>query len=357
MEVDPAKEAPSQFQKGYRAVPITATDGDGCLRLCVVVRDVSDPVAGIFVLLRDTFDSTAYLGCVVDAGGFVHQWVELWLQNSDKCEARFGACFEALSNKVLDERWKNRAAILARLDRANLIEIGAQSRNPLPILFDVAVSAPANPRDGESSAKWELCQDDRLLAEHGLPPYSTSLSRYLYLGSPASKPAFVPVTTTSPRNDATQELDTAFGPVMPFNPSAGLMMVRKFSPLSLEAYLDVLGGGHWSGIEQGEKVFKLDGVYRTLQSANGVSHGGAHLFLNKRGSAGRVVEAFYLKLEVLGQVFRLVRECTRAEQLPFLNLSADSFRVTLSEMSSTLPYLWTSNVVLAISGVAIELPT
>ena len=69
------------------------------------------------------------------------------------------------------------------------------------------------------------------------------------------------------------------GPVIPLNADGGLMMAQKFSPLSLETYVDLLGGQAWKGIEEGNKVFKLDGVYRTLQNADLIQQGGAHLFL------------------------------------------------------------------------------
>src|SRR5436190_11143343 len=52
---------------GHRAVPLRAEDESSPLRVCVVVRDPSDPVAGPFVLLRATADVAIYLGCVTDA--------------------------------------------------------------------------------------------------------------------------------------------------------------------------------------------------------------------------------------------------------------------------------------------------
>jgi hypothetical protein len=80
------------------------------------------------------------------------------------------------------------------------------------------------------------------------------------------------------------------------------MMAQKFAPLSLESYVDLLGGQAWKGIEEGNKVFKLDGVYRTLQNSDLIQQGGAHLFLGKRGIAGRLIEVFHLKLNLLLQV-------------------------------------------------------
>ena len=351
----PKKETPVQFQKGYHAVPISEAENNSALRLCAVVRDAPDPVAGVFVLLRDTVEASLYLGCLLDTGGYVHYWIELWVQNINNLQTTLETYRQTLSNHSLDERWKRRAAFFSRLDRFNKIEINSEATHPLPIYFDLAVSGPVSPKDLASSAPWELCVDDRLLEEHGLPPYSTSLARYLYLRH-ASKPSFLPVITGSPENDATQEPRQALGPLIPLNPDGGLMMARKFAPLSFETYVELIGGKPWKGLEEGSKVFKLAGVYRTLQNADAIQQGGGHLFLGKRGRAGRLIETFHLKLDLLLQAFRLVREFVRDEQLPFLNLSADSFRVSLAETSQNLPYLWTGKVTLSAPGSAFALP-
>jgi hypothetical protein len=350
-----AKEITGQIQKGYRPVPISETDAESPLRLCVIVREAPDPIAGMFVLLRDSVDAAIYLGCLVDAGGYVHQWLELWFQNINNVQTTLRAYRETFSNHMLDERWRRHAAFFARLDRSSKIEIRSETNHPLPVYFDLGVSGPVNPREPSSSAPWELCTDDRLLEEHGLPRYSTSLARYLSVRG-SSKPPFLPVAAGSPENDSTQDTKQVFGPLIPLNPDGGLMMARKFAPLNFEAYLNLLGGQPWKGIEEGSKVFKLSGVYETLQNADAIQQGGAHLFLGKRGSAGRLVETFHLKLNLIIQAFRMVRDFVRDEQLPFLNLSADSFRVSLAETSPNLPFLWTAKVTLSTLGSAFALP-
>jgi len=348
-------ETVEQFQKGYRAVPISDADKESALRLCAVVREAPDPVAGIFVLLRDTTEESIFLGCLLDKGGHVHLWVELWIQNINNLETSIQTHQETFSNHALDERWNRRAAFFARRDRWSKIEIASETVHPLPIYFDLAVSEPMNPRDNTSSEPWELCLDDALLEAHGLPRYSTSLMRYLYVRS-ASNPVFLPMTNRSLRNESTREPAEVLGPVIPLNADGGLMMAQKFSPLSLENYVDLLGGQAWKGIEEGNKVFKLEGVYRTLQNSDLIQQGGAHLFLGKRGNAGRLIEIFYLKLNLLLQIFQLVQDFVRHEQLPFLNLSADSFRVSLAETGTGLPFLWSAKVRLAALGSAFPLP-
>ena len=60
--------ATDRLPAGYLAVPIH-DPGEAPLRLCVLVRQTPDPVAGHFVLLRDLHDALVYLGCVADAAG------------------------------------------------------------------------------------------------------------------------------------------------------------------------------------------------------------------------------------------------------------------------------------------------
>ena len=66
---------------GYRAIPLSDCDQGAALRLCVLVRQTPDPVAGHFLILRDLPDAVVYLGCVTDASGAVREWIELWIQS------------------------------------------------------------------------------------------------------------------------------------------------------------------------------------------------------------------------------------------------------------------------------------
>src|SRR5437867_5221562 len=99
---------------GYLAIPVHEP-GEGPLRLCVLVRQLPDAVAGHFVLLRDLHDALVYLGCVVDAGGNVREWLELWVQNVDGLEASLPAYRENFSNHSLDTRWAKTAEALRKL--------------------------------------------------------------------------------------------------------------------------------------------------------------------------------------------------------------------------------------------------
>src|SRR6266850_2580192 len=137
--------------------------------------------------------------------------------------------------------------------------------------------------------------------EAGLPAYGTSLFRYLY--RPAAKDGiFVPVTTGAPTNPATRPLAEALkdsAAHIPLNPQGGLLMAQSFSPLGYEDYVDLLGGKAWKGIEHGKRLINFNGVYRRLDDWSQMQQSGSHLFLGGQGRAGRFVEAFHLKLQLL----------------------------------------------------------
>ena len=338
----------------YRAVPLYRRDKTVPLRLCVVVQDNAEAVGGPFVLLRDLADASVYLGCIIDAGLTVREWIEIWVQNLENFSASFPAYRQSATNAVLDERWTARADAFREIEPESFVVTGWESMHPSPIFFDLNLNAMVSPADKATKESWELCTDRFILKTNNLPDYSTTLNRYLYL--PKSDAArFIPVTAGAPENEATQPMSEALGNLLPLNPSGGLMMVRTFSPISYEDWIGLLSGKAWSGVEHGKKAIKPTGIYRTLQDANAIQQGGGHLFLGNQGRAGRIAESFHLRLHLLASALRLVRAQVQAHQLPFLNLSPASFRIRLSDSDSALPFLWNFKVSLAVPGEAAAL--
>lgn len=344
----------ARVPEGFRAIPIHAGQGENPLRVCVLARAAVDPVGGAFVLLRDLADASVFLGCIVDANERVWDWLELWVQNLDRLPACFPRYREHLSNDALDARWMMMAEAFRELDPENSLRTGWESNHPPPLVLDLASAKASQPLDPDSGKPWKLCQDDGLLRGAGLPAYSTSVFRYWH----ADK-KFVPVTAGAPENEATIPLAKAFersGELLPFNPQAGLMMARRHAPIALDDYADVLSGKAWKGVEDGKQPFALGGVYAALQDPKHLQESGAYLFLGKQRAAGRVVEIFHLKLHLLAEAIRLSRAFVQRQQVPFLNLAADSFRVRLGETGAGLPFLWTAKVDLTKPSQAIALP-
>ncbi len=342
------------FPEGFVAIPVHPVDAGSPLRLCVLVRQTPDPVSGGFVLLRELPDGKVYLGCVTDANGRPREWVELWVQNTDGLEASLPALHEAFSNYTLDQRWARESEMFAGLDPQSALFLGCEAKHPRPAFIDLNAGTARHFGDGTDA--WELCQDDHALERAGLPSYSRSLFRYLWQPNAGAEGRFIPVTAGAPSNARTSSPDVLGNAGhLPLNPQGGLLRAGTFSPLSFEDYVDLLGGNPWKGLPQGKRPWFFEGVYPGLAEESGIQSGGG-LLLGSKGRAGRLVEAFHLKLQLLADVARRVRAVIEREQLPFLNLGADSFRVRLQPVGTQLPFLWTATASLVKPGEAYPLP-
>jgi hypothetical protein len=345
--------------EGYLAVPVSQADAGAVLRLCVLARQTPDVAAGSLILLRDLPDAQVYLGCFMDAAGRAHGWVELWVQNVDGLETSLPTYRESVSNAKLDARWSDQAAAFRDLDPENFIQTGWESNHPLPVYLDLSSVQPVQPGNPGAEGRWELCRDENLLRKAGLPSYGTSLYRYLYQPAAGAQTRFIPVVNGAPQGPATVPISTALAGTehhTAFNPQAGLMMVTGFAPVSFEDYVDLLGGRAWPGLSHGKKRLNFDGIYESLADSTQVENGLGHIFLGLHGKRGRFVEAYHLKLQLLADVFRLVRGHVERRQLPFLNLGAESFRVALKELGTGLPFLWTAKCALVKPEDAFALP-
>jgi hypothetical protein len=306
-------------------------------------------VTGHFFQLRDLPDARVYLGCMSDAGGNVREWIELWVQTIEGLDAGLLAHRETLSNHLLDRRWTTQCKAIRAWTPESVIETHWEKQHPLPTVIDLSTWSAVQPKGADGRGNWELCQDDALLQAAGLSPYGTSLVRYLYQPTAGKASRFVPVAGTAVENAATLSPTQALGlseRLVPFNLQAGLMMATSFHPFGYEEYVDVLGGKPWSGLTQGKTQFQLGELYQRLTDSNQQQNSGANLFLGAHGRTGRLVETLHLKLRLLADCVSAARASVQAHQLPFLNLSPESFRVRLSEASDGLPFLWTAKCAL-----------
>ena len=341
------------IQEGYRVIALEPATTSAALRLGLVWKENPDPLGGLLISLGETADASIYLGCVTDAAGQVGEWLEIWVQNLENLEKRFPAHFPLFCNQVLDRQWMERAERWSAAAPESFIITGWEREHPLPLFLNFSLDSTVHPRE-TTGEPWRLATDDAALQAAGLPPFSTSLARYLTAGGP--NPRFIPMTEGAPENAQTADLKTALRNLIPLNPAGGLLMVRTLASLELADWFHILSGGTWRGIEHGKKPFRLSGVYRTLQNEDAMRQGAGHFLLAGQGRAGRMLETFHLKLQTLRASLALVRDWVAREQRPFLNLRAESFRVRLGETDTRLPFLWNSETTLAVPGEAIALP-
>ena len=334
-----------------RFVPITPTEAVGQVRLCAVVQQ--GPQSSL-ILLGSSWLGRAYLGAVVDASNQLHAWLELWVQSAG--ERTVLGEREAGTNPEIDARWKRWAGSLA--GDAMSVATGWETTQPHPVWLDVEKAQAVVPRDARSGECYDLCTDDAALMVGVLDSFSDSACRFLAVkGQPGAGFLTSMADIPSGARGASEMLPGAGRGMIPFNPEAGFLLVRRLAPLEWEAYAGLLSGRSFRGLSAGRPPVKLGGPYAALDDWDRLQQNGAYLFSSSRGRAGRFNETFHLKLLLLQSMLREVRAAVASTQLPFLNLGPATFRVDLSPQGGALPVLWTARAVLSEPAATLALST
>jgi len=344
--------------EGYVTIPISKDQKSVILKICVLVRLEPDPVAGHLVALRDTTDARVYLGCLVDSSNAVQEWLELWIQDGGRLAEATPAARQTLSNAILDDRWKQQFQAFDKVDGALMLKTGWESEHPLPTFLDLSERTPVHPAEAESGASWKPCTDEGLLQSKGLPGYGSSLHRYLHVPELGDGSPLVPATPGAPTNDSTKPMSEICGNpaiMIPLNPQAGLMLVKRHVPIGLEAFVDILTGKPWNGVRHGRSVLGLGQQTDALGKDQSVLGDQGWLFLEAQGRSGRLIETFHLKLRLLADMVSSVQSIIHRLRRPLLNISPESWQVALGEPGRGLPFLWTARAVLEDPGDAIPL--
>ena len=343
--------------ENHGLAPIHSCDVGTPLRVCVLVPTNSSTTTGPFVLLRELPGSRIYLGAVCDAETRIQEYVEIWVQTLEMKDMAFTGYQEHLSNHVFDQRWRSECKVAKENLPEQFIATGMEETNPSPMLIKQPNPAGDKCSVPVEAVRWRLCQDDALLTSFGLPAYSTSPFRYLHEPESAGAKTFLATSPEAPVNSHVQSLDrlsNATGVRAVFNPHAGLVRVVRFSPLELEVLLQILEGRAWNESSPDVPRFFPRSVYADLQAWS-ASPKGLPFLLHHYDHADRLNEVFFLKLSALLNMLKEVRTYARSQQLPLLNLSPSSFRVSLPETGDQFPALWSAKCTLVRSGQAYPL--
>ncbi|KAA0214797.1 MAG: hypothetical protein DYG94_10645 [Leptolyngbya sp. PLA3] len=329
------------------------------LRLCVLCRTASDGAGGHLVVLRDWLDARALLGCVVDVGDVVQRWVQIWIQDVDRVATSLRAYQSSLSNTILEERWARMVEAVEEICPQDLVRTGFE-REAAPALFLDPLRGKVKPLMHEASGMpFEVCRDDGLLRERGLALFSTTLHRYLYIEALGLESPFVAATEGAPGSDVHPLASKMTGinrDLISLNAGGGRMLVRRYSPISMGQFIEVLGGATWPGVAHGSGLVHIDNESIEAEQRGGESIDPDRFFLGRHGRWGRLVETLHLKMRLIADALGAVSQMASRTGRPLLNLSDESFQVEVWDRACGLPRLWTARAVLVDPGAAVALP-
>lgn len=312
--------------------------------------------------LRSFSDGRVYLGALTDSAGRVREWLEIWVQSVAGIADSIRARGMQLDNNVLDLRWQRMAAALKALNPDACIDTGFETKHPAPAWIDAEKLRMFVP-SAETAATASLCRDDNALAAAGLPRYSTSLARYMWIEGRLDL-GFLEVAAAG-RNTENRTEEQRQVPVwaqktdslLPLNPEGGLVFVRRRAALKFEDYAQYLGGSDLQGVHDDAFASQyFGGLPAGIGRWNFLEKTRSSLLPTSRGKPGRFLETFHHKLLMFSKMVKAVRATVAAQQLPMLNLSPSSFRVSFAESEGDLPWLWTASPTICEQSAAIALP-
>ena len=350
-----------RLPEGYEAVDLSpgASDAEACrLRVCLLAKAEPDPVGGRFVVLGGSLDTRSLLGCVVDPAESVVDWLRIVVHDVDRLAETGALDRGGMSNAALEQRWARGVRALAEVGRGETVAIGWESQ-PAPVTaYDPRKRCLSEIMHEASGEMFAVCRDDRVLLEKGLPPFSASLHRYLWIESLGSGSPFVAVTSGAP--DSGQRLEDVLTGVNrefePVNARGGMMMARRLNACRLEDLIDVIGGSPLPAVRHGAGAVDLspprsEGVELAAEAIDS-----DRLFLGRHGRWGRLVETLHLKLRLVTEMVREARDVVARTGRPLFNLTPESFEASVEGPGSWVPRLWTCRVRLIDAGTSVELP-
>ena len=299
------------------------------------------------VVLETYVDGVVYLGVILDAQDEPWEWVEIRIQETQGIADRLGTAAVSVTNLMLDEKWRRMVAGYAKFERERIFCGPWEKVHGAPCLLTA---------DGRSlsdaAVGWELCIDDALLSRYRLATFSGTAHRYLVdaLGT-----QFIPLSEGAPRSPATKEFDDVFAGLVPINREGGLMMIRRISGMKYDTFVDFLGGKDFGQDLKDLLRIPPVGHYKVFLDRNSHGLAGVGYIHGKSSQAERISETLFLKLGALRGAFGALSNAVLSQRVPFLNLSADSFEVSLVEPAAGLPFLWNHRVSLSASSNVVSL--
>lgn len=332
-------------------VAVAIHDDPSPLKLCVILQKQASGIEPI--VLRQLNECQVLLGCVIDAATTIHEVIEIWVQRLVGSGGILASVRTGVDNHSFDRRWTRFAAAWKQFLPQDVIALANEIG---PLWIDSITFRPWKPVTAEQ-VPYRLCTDETLLSEAKLPPYSTTLNRFLVAGTSGSA-SFIRLDDAPAEPDAAVAFAKTFPSpsLLPINPEGTPVLIRKYHAHSLENWANFL-----TGVSFEESLGRDPSPLSTgrplpadTKSESKSDERPFWMFPGQSGSASRIVESLFLRLTLLHQAVDAVRTHVKSTQSPMLSITASSFRIQTADAPSPLPVLWTGCLKLVDPGDAAE---
>jgi hypothetical protein len=320
------------------------------VRPVLIAKEVATDGAVEPVVLKVFSGGRTYLAALADQRDRVLEWLEVWVQCSQDLDSSPLARSALIANATHDQQWKKMAEALRSLSPDSFIETNWEATNA-PLVVDLGRMAIVRLVHSTSKVPLELCRDDAELKAAGLGAYSSTLERWFYSSSATGERAWFSIQDLlagdSGERVAVPETG-ADGPTADFNLGAGLMLLLKHQPISMEGFLRWLSNP--TGSDDQTKSESDSPIEREVLEACF-----AHRRREQLSNYELVLESAFLRVQLWCALIREVHTVSSRIQTPFLNLATDSFRIALNAAPSVLRPVAPFRTVLVHPGDAIAI--
>lgn len=276
------------------------------------------------VVLKIFPGGRVYLAGLVDQRNRVVEWLEVWVQCSHELDTSPLSRVSVAANALYDKQWLNAIDAIRDFDDEHFIETKWEAAPTAPLVVDIDQMAVVRLVLPESGVPFELCRDDSVLKAAQLGAYSSTLERWFFAKTPNGEVTWASVhellAGESPEKVAIPETGRN-ARTTDFNVGAGFMLLRKHHPVGIDAFgdwLDALARGDLAAQpKRDSSPIESDTLAAWTQMSQQLPGGDV------------VTENAYLRVQFwCAMVAEVHKLCTRLG-VPFLNLTIDSFRVSL----------------------------
>ena len=282
--------------------------------------------------------AVAYSAAWCDCAGEVKEWFDLWIQDTSSWHLEINRQILTVTNPIIDRHWLDWCQGVAKAHPKMVFNLGLE-QHPSPAIW----LCPEGRSLFITETTWFLCTDDAILRKNRLAAYSDTLHRYLW-DKNEQNPRFLAATPDAPEGPMTMKSADIYNDAIPINPTGSLIVLRRSYSLPLSDFVDIISNRSKPEDIRESLRNPVEGSNLALIEMSGASIKNPGFFFQKNQSDGHLCELLHLKLAALHGAFVATAHAIQQSSCPFFDLNIDQFGVSLSDIKTSLPFLWTHQV-------------